>query len=237
MKRTFLFLIIGSIFLSACRKETSFVPPEIAESCQTQTAIPSGRSYNSDSVVAVNYNKKVCGFLPLSKKNYWIYRDSIFNNGTFLKVQYDTLRYTSTFRSLSDSLIWWESNISVGLPLRLYTTETSLFEIENRFFNPEFIDAKKSYSLFEGDSTRYLSNFEDNAAFGRSVKIKNAINTTAGSFTDCILFEKNALDYRIDQVYFKPGFGVIKYFMSKSPFGSKEIKLQQVSTLVAFHFE
>ncbi len=239
LKQILISILFGSILLSACQKEANLLnaPQLIAESCKTPIDNPSGRSYSSSDIVEINYTKKVCGFLPLSKKNYWVYQDSLFNNGTFTKTQYDTLRYVSTWKSLTDSLVWWESNISVGLPDRLYATDSSLFEIEDRLFNPEFIDAKKDYSLFEGDSIRYLSHFEDNAAFGRSVKMPNAITTSAGSFNDCILFEKNARNYRLDQVYFKPGLGVIKYITSNASPGTSIIKLNKISTLVSFHFE
>jgi hypothetical protein len=207
------------------------------ESCQVPTDNPGGRSYTSDSVVAFSYSKKICGLLPLSKKNYWVYKDSVFDNGAFIKVQNDTLSYTSTWETLQDSLVWWKSNISVGLPEMLYANDSSFFEMSDRLFAPEIIDVKKVYGLFEGDSIRYLTSFEDNAAMGRSVKMQDIIKTPAGVFDDCILFEKNARNYRRDQVYFKPGFGVIRYSIEKAPLGTQVIKLQQVFTLIAFHFE
>lgn len=238
LKQILTSLLFGSILISACQKGTIFPPSsEIAESCQTPIDDPTGRSYSSNALVDINYDKKVCGFLPLNKKNYWIYQDSLFTEGAFTKVQYDTLRFTSTLESLTDSLIWWESNISVGLPERVYTTESSLFGMEDRFFYPGIVDVRKGFSLFEGDSTNYLSNFEDNAAIGRSIKIRNIISTLAGNFDGCILFEKNARNYRMDQVYFKPGFGVIKYITAQASPGTNTIKLQKVSTLIGFHFE
>ena len=38
------------------------------------------------------------------------------------------------------------------------------------------IDARKGFGLFEGDSILYLTNFDDLAAQGRSVKLKTAQN-------------------------------------------------------------
>jgi hypothetical protein len=207
------------------------------ESCQISSSNPTGHSYTSDSVIAINYSKKICGLLPFSKKNYWVYQDSIFDNGTFIKVQYDTLKFISTLKSLPDSVIWWETSISVGLPEMLYANDSSFFEMNDRLFAPDIIDVKKEFGLFEGDSIRYLTSFEDNAAMGRSVKMENVIKTPAGDFDNCILFEKNARNYRRDVVYFKPGFGVIKYTMEKAFPGTQQIKLQQISTLVSFHFE
>lgn len=209
----------------------------VAESCQPQTANPGGRSYSTDSVVAISYAKKNCGLIPLSSKNYWIYLDSVFQDGLFLRTQYDTLRYSTTWKSLADNLIWWEGTVSVGLPDKLYVNDSAFFEIDDRMFTPGVMDAKKDYALFAGDSIKYLANFEDNAAVGRSVKLKDPVSTPAGLFTDCILFEKYARNYMRDQVFFKPGIGVTRYTREKAPMGTPTIKLQQVSTLISFHFE
>lgn len=138
---------------------------------------------------------------------------------------------------MSDELVWWESNISVGLPEKMYANDSALFKMEDRLFTPGVTDAKKEYSLFPGDSLRYLASFEDAAAMGRSLKIQDAITTPAGSFADYIYFEKNARNYRKDQVYFKPGIGVIRYIQEKAPMGFPQIKLQQISTLIAYHIE
>ena len=237
MKHLFIFLLIGSFILSACQKETGFTAPAIAESCPVQVDDPSGRFYSSDSLIPFPNSKKTCGLLPLNKKNYWIYKDSIFNNGTFTKVQYDTLRFINTWQSHPDNLVWWETSISIGLPQLLYITDSSIFDIESNLLAPGMISAQKSFGLFTGDSILYWDNFEDIAAFGRSVKLNENINTPAGSFDNCILIEKSSPNYRKDQVYFKSGLGVLKYIFEKAPMGSRVLQLQQISTLIAFHFE
>lgn len=243
MKQTFTLLVASVLFFSACRKESNFAnelsPMQlpVAEVCLVQRDNPSNRSYTSDSVVAVEYSKYHCGFIPLSSKNYWVYADSIFTDGVFLKVQMDTLRYTAKFKSLSDGLIWWESNMYAGIPELLYANDSSLFEIGDRLFTQGIKDVRKDYSLFAGDSIRYLANFEDAAAMGRSIKLEGDYTVAGDSYSDCIFFEKNARDYRRDRVYFKPGLGVVKYIHEKSPMGQRSIKLQQVLTLVDFHIE
>jgi hypothetical protein len=230
-------MFFGSIFFfAACRKD-NFAPVTVLETCELQTGNPAGRSYSADSVVPFTCTQKHCGILPLSSKNYWVYEDSVFNDGVFAKVQYDTLRYISTLKSLQDGLVWWQSNISLGLPITLYANDSSFFGMEDRMFTPDVIDAKKDFGLFQGDSLKYLTSFSDAAAQGRSLKIETALKTQAGTFQDLLYFEKNARNYRKDQVYFKPGFGVVKYIVEKAPFGSRIIKLQQVSTLVTFHLE
>ncbi|MBK9380658.1 MAG: hypothetical protein IPN39_04960 [Chitinophagaceae bacterium] len=236
MKKILFLLFTGSLFLASCKKD-NFIPPIKEESCVLQTGNPAGRSYTSDSLISFTCTAKHCGILPLSTKNYWIYEDSVFSDGVFQKVQYDTLRFHKTWKSLSDELVWWESNISIGLPDKLYANDSAFFKIEDRFFTPGIVDVKKDFSLFPGDSIRYLASFEDAAAMGRSLKMQETIKTPAGSFSDYVYFEKNARNYRKDQVYFKPGVGVVKYIQEKAPMGSPQIMLQQVCTLISYHIE
>ncbi|MEQ1678315.1 MAG: hypothetical protein ABL876_16550 [Chitinophagaceae bacterium] len=238
MKKTLLPILIGSILLTACRKQDFDTPPAPpAEPCLEQTAKPAGRIYTSDSLVSFTCTSKHCGLVPLSTKNYWVYEDSLFNYGVFVKVQLDTLRYSATWKSLSDDLVWWESSLYVGIPQRLFANDSTIYRTEERSFMPGVIDAKKDYSLFPGDSLRYLGSFDDVAAPGRSLRLAAPVTSPAGSFTDCIYFEKNARNYRKDQVFFKPGIGVIKYIQEKGNMGMPGVKLQQVSTLVAYHIE
>lgn len=235
LKKIYLPLIIGSFCFFACKKDASLSSAEI-KPCQFQTENPTGRSYSETQIWAVSCFEKHCGLMPLSKKNYWIYEDSVFLNGVFQRVQYDTLRYITTYET-PDKLIWWESNLFVGIPAKLYASDSALFEMDNRMFTPGIMDAKKDYWLFPGDSVRYLTSFEDNAATGRSLKLPGTIKTPAGEFDNCLLFEKYARNFRRDQVYFRPGIGVLRYSMEKAPMGSPLIKLQQVSTLVAYYIE
>jgi len=235
LKRTIGTLLTASLFLASCRKDDSI--QLITEPCEIQSDNPAGRSYESDSVVSVACTSKHCGIIPLSIKNYWIYLDSLFNDGVLVQIRYDTLRYTSTWKSLTDGLVWWQGNMPVGLPDMIYANDSSLFGMGDRMFTPGIKDAKKEYGLFPGDSVKYLTSFEDAAAIGRSLKINSEVMTPAGTFSECMYVEKNARNYRKDQVLFKPGIGVLKYIHEKAPMGTITIKLQQVSTLVAYHIE
>lgn len=243
MKQTFTLLVASALLFTACRKESNFaneLPPmkmPVPEVCIQQTDNPANRSYSSETVIPVDYSKYHCGLLPLSSKNYWVYEDSIFLDGVFQKVQFDTLRYTAKYKSLSDGLIWWESNIYAGIPKLLYANDSSLFEIGDRLFTQGIKDVRKDYSLFAGDSIRYLANFEDAAAMGRSIKLQGDYVVSDDIYSGCIFFEKNARNYRRDVVYFKPGLGVVKYILEKAPMGTPTVKLQQVLTLVDFHIE
>jgi hypothetical protein len=241
LKKTFTFLLLGAFCFSSCRKEKNFFTKEIelpvTETCKIQKESPLGRSYTADSIVQAGVSQKFCGLFPLNSKNYWVYQDSIFTDGVFTNSKYDTLRYSPAFKSLTDGLVWWKSNIYAGIPDIMYSSDSSLFTLEDRFFTFGIKDVKLDISLFTGDSARYITSFEDAAARGRSLKIETALKTPAGSFSDYVYFEKNAYNYRKDQVFFKPGIGVLKYIQEKAPMGLRTIKLQQILTLVAFHIE
>lgn len=235
MKKIILTLFTGSILFASCRKDIT--TDQKIEPCELQTANPAGRSYSSDSVIDYTCTSKHCGLLPLSSKNYWIYEDSVFTDGVFQRIQYDTLRFISNKRTLPDGIIWWESNINIGLPQTLFANDSAFFDLQDRLFTPDIMDVKKEYSLFPGDSLRYLASFEDAAAVGRSLKIESSINCPAGSFNECIFFEKHARNYRRDQLTFKPGIGVIKYVFEKARMGERILLKQQVSTLVKYYIE
>jgi hypothetical protein len=244
LKKTILPILVGSILFTACRKEEYLIGPGLNPQAQAlplpcieQTANPAGRSYDVDSVIDYSCTEKHCGMMPLSSKSYWVYEDSIFENGSFLRVQMDTLRYSSNAKSLSDGLVWWESTLYIGLPQTLYASDSSFFSMLPKLHNPEYLDAKKDYALFPGDSVKYLSSFDDIAAQGRSLRMNGIFETAAGNFENYIYFEKNARNYRKDRLYFKPGVGVMKYIREKAPMGSPQIKLEQIMTLVAFHIE
>lgn len=212
-------------------------PPPAAEPCIEQTGNPSGRTYSTDSVVSYSCTSKHCGILPLSSKNYWVYQDSVFLDGVFVRVQMDTLRYSKNRKSVSDGLTWWEANIIIGLPELVYANDSAFYRLENTLFIAGTMNARKEFGLISTDSTRYLTSFEDVAAQGKTIKLSSTLKAPAGDFTDCLYFEKYSRNYRKDQVFFKPGTGVIRYVRESAAPGSSIIKLQQVSNLVSIHLE
>ena len=125
----------------------------------------------------------------------------------------------------------------IGLPETLFANDSAFFALEDRLYAPGIVEAKKAYSLFEGDSIRYITSFEDAAAIGRSLKIESDITTPAGTYNNYLYFEKNARNYRRDQVFFKPGIGVLKYKREKAKMGVPIIKTEQILTLVSYHIE
>lgn len=242
LKKNFTFFLAIILFLSCCRKEQNFFiePPTVQknqEACLIQTENPLGRSYSSDSLIAINSSNKKCGLLSLNTKHYWVYLDSIFTDGIFTKIQYDTLRYIPSLQSRPDGLVWWKSSIYVGLPQLVFATDLALFSLEESLLEQGMKNVKKDFSLFEGDSMQYLTSFDDAAAMGRSIKLKNPYKVIAGSFKECIYVEKNARNYRRDQFYFKPEFGVVKYIQEMAPPGEGILKIQKILTLVSFHID
>jgi hypothetical protein len=234
-------IILGSIFFTACSKGEYFPLPEptaAKTNCLSQKENPAGRSYTQDSIVNFICLDNYCAFMPINNRNYWIYEDSIFTDGVFTRVQFDTLRFAYQVKSLQDGLVWWKSNISVGLPETFFANDSSIFIMSPRLFTPGFLDVKKEFGMFPGDSIKYLASFDDYAAFGRALKLDEEFETSFGKFNSVLYFEKNARNYRRDQVYFKPGLGVIRYTREKAGNGFPRIvKLQQVSTLIKYHIE
>ena len=128
--------------------------------------------------------------------------------------------------------------MELGLPSILYANDSAIFTTSFRFFSQDCIkDVKKEYTLFDGETSQYLTSFDDNAAMGKSVKLSSAVTCPAGNFDECIQFEKNAPFFRKDVMIFKPGVGVVKYQTEKAPMGSPTIKLEKISTLLSYHIE
>ena len=236
MRKTIVPLIIGSFLFATCTKEAFF---EIATetNCFTPTEEPAAGSYNCDELIAIDYLGTHCGFMPLSRKNYWVYVDSFFNDGNFQSVQLDTLRFKTTYRSATDNIIWWESNMDIGLPARLFVNENGIFQMQRRMFSACTWESNKEFITPAGDSSKYMARFDDIAAQGRAVKLAAMVTTPIGDFSDCILFEKYSRNFRKDQVIFKPGIGVVRYTREMSLRGHPLLKLQQISTLIQVHLE
>lgn len=203
-----------------------------------QTDNPDKRSYSYPDLMEVDYTSKNCGIIPLSEKFYWIYLDSIYENGAFSHTENDTLRFEKTYKTQNDGLIWWEANKFMGLPDKCYANDSCIFSLGIRMFSSvPILDAKKEFYLFPQDSIRYMTSFGDEAAMGKAIKLSSTVSTSYGNYSDCILFEKYARSYRRDRVTIKPGIGVIKFTHEEAPLGNFTIQLQRISTLIRYHIE
>ncbi|MEZ5035346.1 MAG: hypothetical protein R2796_10185 [Chitinophagaceae bacterium] len=238
MKKKILILVTGSVLLFSCRKNNEMAAPLKPEAqCELQTANPAETNYAQDSLVAYQCTSKLCGFIPMSSNNYWVYEDSVFEDGSFKQVTTDTLRFTSLYMSYPDKIVWWKSSINVGLPEILYANQSAFFSLEESFFPNKTLIAKKDYSFFSGDSIRYLTSFNDAAAIGRSIKLTAPVVINSGSYTNCLFFEKNARGFRRDQVYFKPGIGVLKFRRDEAKMGQRIVMPKHILTLKDYHIE
>ncbi len=236
-------LTLSALFSACSKKETAQELPssqptkQQPETCIPQTANPTGRSYQMNDVQNYNCGNKFCGLISISNRNYWIYLDSFFVDGSFSHVQVDTLRFSSSMRSLTDGLVWWKPSISIGLPELMYVNDSAFFKLEPRLFSQEQMDVRSEFAICAGDSARYFTSFEDAGATGRTVKMKDGISVNGIKYDNILYFDKNARSYRRDQVYIKPGVGVIRYVQERAPLGSPNVKLAQISTLLYCHFE
>ena len=221
------------VLFSACRKQMH----NYTEPCLVQTANPDKATYSSSEFTRIDYNNKHCGLLPLSKKHKWIYLDSIFEVGVFARVKTDTLQFSTTWQTQADGLIWWQPTKNVGLPELCFSNDSAIISLQVRLFSsPRVMDARKEIFISAIDSIRFLSSFVDEAAIATE-KMNKTISTSLGHFTDCIFLEKFSPGYRKDQVYLKPGVGVVKYYYMEADGTTPGIPLQRISTLVKYIFE
>jgi hypothetical protein len=221
------------ICLSSCRK-TAIAPENL---CTEQTANPASNSFFSEDVASINYSGNHCGMMPVNKQSFWVYEDSLFDNsGNFLSRRFDTLRYTKTYQT-PDNLIWWEGNKEVGLPEKMYSSQTAIYGLETRMFMVDTMQSKKEFYFIEKDSVKYLTSFGDIMAFAKLERKTDMINSPAGNFHNYIFYEKYSPSYRRDRIYFVPGMGVIKYTNEyyKAPGSPANLTMNLISTLVSYH--
>ncbi len=208
--------------------------------CIHNTVVPSG-PYNIPSMVEVNDSSTICGYFPLNKKNYWVYRDSFFTDQRqFLYTQIDTLTFEKTFKS-NDGLIWWEpksthkdNHVYRGLWRRIYSTDSTVYNITdgyaNRWFAATIIDTVREDCRTSDVSTNCIS-----------IKEKSPLTTPAGTFSNVMLFKKEWLLQSFDySIYYKPGVGILKSQWSPSFFVKPTFTLNPLyatSILISYHLE
>ena len=231
--KTHYILLLAALWFFSCDKENAPEKP-----CTKLIENPAGRTYGCTDVIEVSYTGNYCGFMPISDRTYWVYEDSIFEDGIFKMKRLDTLRFSKKYMTITDNIIWWEADKFLGLPSKLYANDSGIYKLEYRMFSsPCVMDVKKEYYEPEQDFTQYLTSFDDDAAIGRINKLHSPVTVPTGSFEQCISFEKFAPTYRSDKVIIKMGVGVIKFIHQLAPPSDTEIKLQLVSSLVGVYKE
>ena len=230
-----LFINILSILISGCKRNDAIIKnPDsqpVVRNCITSTQIPPG--YPLSSLNLIDYNNSHCGYMPLGKKNFWVYLDSIYdNNGLFMETRLDTLRFIKTYQS-PDSIIWWTPNTFIGFLKYNYSTDSALYTLGSRWGYG--LSLKWVYSI-STDSTREDCAYSDYPTECKAWKINNPVIVPAGTFQNCYWYSKIWLLAQTIDFYFKPGVGVLKFwFYYRSPTGI--ITPLKTSTLLSYYFE
>lgn len=238
MRDAILIVFVILLVCSGCKKtnlddKTASCPHPIP------TTIPQ-RAYTS-GFTEITYQQSHCGYLPLGKKNYWVFQDSVFdsNTGAFLSTFIDTLRFERTFR-FSDSIVWWMPKITFfpgyfkGYYNLMYSTDTVLYTLGDG--GPGSLPSAKWCFPLHTDSIHLYPHWSD--AGGYEVvgyKLYSPVTVPAGSFNDCSLFI-----HRWNSttggwyIYFKPQVGILKFIVRRGPGGSI---ISHTSTLLSYHIE
>jgi hypothetical protein len=217
MKKNFILLFFAILVIYACKKDNK---PLETEQCTypIPTRVPRTFYDVANQLPEIQYNQSHCGYLPLSKENYWVFQDSVFddNTGQFISTAIDTLRFNKTFQS-NDSIVWWKPNndfaLLKGFYTRMYSTDSVLYALNQGAFGSKQT-LKWCYQL-NVDSVSDPCIWSD---AGRmecvGKKLNSPVVVLAGSFTDCRQFIKiweggNIYESRL-YIYYKPGLGILR---------------------------
>ncbi len=234
MKGHSLFFLFAIVSCVGCNRQEDQVLPE---ACIQSTQLPG--PYLSTDFTEVDYDQHHCGYLPLGKNNYWVYRDSIFNNSAQLQsVVQDTFRFTKTFRT-PDGIIWWAQDMSAstpniwpGYPPYNYSTDSTLYGTKQNWGSRAGV--KWFYGIGNNTSLSEIIDYSDLTSPCYAERLVNPVSSPAGTFSDCLLFTKKnvygtAIDY---STWYKPGIGVIRNYVYAGT--SAPVR---ISTLISYHFE
>lgn len=250
MKNIFLTSLLFLPIIFGCNKDSGI--NVVTNECihPTPTKIPP-RSYNFSTTfpLEITYQQSHCGYLPLGKKNYWVYLDSAFdyNTGQFLNTYIDTLRFVKTYRG-TDSIVWWFPDLyslkfppyNKGFPDYLYSTDTALYTISTGG-GPGGTPTAKWFSTLYTDSVYYFQFWDDTGLTFESFgyKVYSSITVPAGMFENCFFFKQRFNNGFVNNnsgkyIYVKPGVGIIK---SKWIGGATGNILIRISTLLSYYIE
>lgn len=171
--------------------------------------------------------------MPLSRRNYWVYLDSIYDsNGNLTEVRMDTLRFTKTFQS-PDSLIWWRPNLfGQGFLSYNYSTDSVLYTLGNNWGNGL---VRKWFHPLTGDSSYNSCTYYDYDSYCSEYRLPNPVTVPAGTFENCVRFKREQLEGISMDLYFKPGKGVLKIWTYYSYPGHQY--LWKKGTLLNYYIE
>jgi hypothetical protein len=185
-----------------------------------------------DYLPVINQDTPVCGLLPMSKNNKWIYRDSLFDdNGNFVEIKMDTLRIVEAKKSDADGKTWWKfiSNRNKGL-LNLYLVSSD----STLYFPTVSFGSYGAGNWLEIPKNNYLKGFWGltDVPYGilDFTKLNTTVTVPAGGFINCIKNRRDAsfgpnnynaiYGYGISETTYKPGIGIIKHQTNKANYAN-----------------
>lgn len=231
MLKRYQLLCLLLLMIFSCNREDKDIEHK---GCIPNTQIPTG-TYGLSSNVIVSYNGNHCGYLPLSKKNYWIYTDSSTDaNGQLQFKTTDTLRFLVTSRT-PDGIIWWSrvpgtANFALGYDSYFYSTDSTTYTISKQYGDD--IGIKWFYAIKNSPTAEDLY-YSDVSSPCNAQRLSNNVTVPAGSFSNCMFFVKtnvwgNGIEYKIR---YKPGLGILR---CEASLGTRIV---YTSTLINYYIE
>lgn len=211
-------VVLAVLIITSCKKDQ--VPVEgnenndfLAENC----------IYGGDFTPISNPNFSESGIIPMHMNNYWKYADSTWDSGGNL-IESDVHLLQSSEARMKNGDVWWTLNYPVGI---VHQSNDTLFNYE--YLWPSGCPGKTpNYFLFDADSITSTFVMEGDMAFVMSSHKLSSIATPAGTFLDCLYYNKSGLSIAI----IKPGIGIIE-FEGSEPFTNNSRKL----TLIEYYLE
>ncbi len=187
--------------------------------------------------VNIDHDKNHCGYLPLGKKNYWVYLDSVFNGSGFQYSQLDTVRFTVNSIT-TDSVIWWSqsSQTNFAYPKYLYSTDSTTYVLAGAWG----YNAVKWFYTIPGETANEDCHSTDVSSICIAKKHNIPVIVPAGSFTNCMYYEKLGFYGNLANtaIWFKAGVGVLRSEVYLgSTWGVLTGSLLRTSTLVKYFIE
>lgn len=195
--KTSLVIISLLLLISSCKKDIT--PENPYMNCP----------YGNDLVAMTNPTIKSYGFIPLGLTNYWIYSDSIWQDGVLQPITSDTLSIISAEKTGED--IWWR--MSDGYRLCNSGIDT-VYKLD---FNGEVVPGTTVcpekillYFRVPADTIVQWTEWASDYGIPGEVKLnKSYVNTGAGSIHGYIEFiQSDSFGENIRCI--KPGLGIIK---------------------------
>jgi hypothetical protein len=192
MKSIFTFLLL-LVILASCKKEDT-----------GDLILNDGCRSSVTKSVSANSSATSDGIIPLAIGNYWVYADSVWQDGKLTQAGIDTLSVTGV--SNYNDEIWWIFSDGSGLSQK----DDTVFELDRniRCYGKNTLFFPVSYNNFQ-DSVFYFISMNNNFSHIQTVRNSRILEETvivpAGSFRECSLYD--ILNYKKQIV--KPGIGIL----------------------------